>query len=74
MRNIVSIVEGHGEEEAVPILLRRIAGLVSPDFMVDVPRPIRIGRQKLLKDGEVVLSVAWVAGALAAELLVASDG
>ena len=53
MRTIVSIVEGDGEVEAVPILLRRIAVLVSPDFTVDAPRPIRIGRRKLLKDGEL---------------------
>ena len=61
MRKIVSIVEGHGEVEAVPILLRRIAGLVSPDFMVDPPRPIRIGRQKLLKDGELERTVELAA-------------
>ena len=47
--------------EAVPILLRRIAGLVSPDYMVDAPRPIRIGRQKLLKDGELERAVELAA-------------
>ena len=53
MRRIATIVEGHGEVEAVPILLRRIAERVSPDFNVDAPRPIRIGRGKILKTGEL---------------------
>ena len=47
--------------EAVPILLRRIAELVSPDFMVDAPRPIRIGRRKLLRGGELERAVEFAA-------------
>ena len=53
MRRIVTIVEGYGEVEAVPILLRRLAERLSPGFNVDVPRPIRIGRYKILKAGEL---------------------
>jgi hypothetical protein len=49
---IVAIVEGHGEVEAVPILLRRIAAEVSEGGYVDVPQPIRVKRQKILKEGE----------------------
>ena len=53
MRKIATIVEGHGEVEAVPILLRRLAEHLSPDFNVDVLRPILIGRYKILKAGEL---------------------
>ena len=53
MRRIATIVEGHGEVEAVPILLRRLAEHLSPDFNVEIPRPIRIGRYKILKAGEL---------------------
>ena len=65
MRRIATIVEGHGEVEAVPILLRRIAERLSPDFAVDAPRPIRTGRRKLRKEGElerVVRLAARLAG------------
>lgn len=35
--------------EALPLLLRRIAGEVG--LAVDVPRPIRVARRKILKTG-----------------------
>lgn len=37
---------------AVPILIRRIAESVNPGALVDVPRPIRVKRQRLVKPGE----------------------
>jgi len=50
---IASIVEGHGDVAAVPILLRRLAreaGLPT----VNAPRPIRIPKTKLVRpDGTV---------------------
>jgi hypothetical protein len=49
---IVSIVEGHGEVAALPILIRRIAEQVQHRDPLDLPRPIRIKRQRLLKEGE----------------------
>lgn len=61
MRRIATIVEGHGEVEAVPILLRRLAERLSPGFNVDVPRPIRIGRYKILKAGELERAVGLAA-------------
>lgn len=53
MRTIAVIVEGHGETEAVPILVRRIALEVSPASVVHVPRPIRVKRQRIVKPGEL---------------------
>jgi len=35
------IVEGHGETESVPILVRRIAHQFDFSFHVDIPHPIR---------------------------------
>lgn len=61
MRRIATIVEGHGEVEAVPVLLRRLAKRLSPDFVVDAPRPIRIGRQKILKPGELERAIGLAA-------------
>ena len=45
------IVEGHGEVEAVPVLIRRVAANLYPELVVIVPRPIRISRSKLLQTG-----------------------
>ena len=58
---IVSIVEGKGEEEAVPILLRRIAQRVTPGSPVAVPRPIRVKRQQIVKAGELERAVELAA-------------
>ena len=35
---------------AIRILLRRIAASISPDIALDLPKPIRVKRQKLLKE------------------------
>lgn len=61
MRRIAVIVEGHGEVEAVPILLRRIAQSVSPNLVVDIPHPIRVGRYKIVRAGEVERAVELAA-------------
>ena len=61
MRKIATIVEGHGEVQSVPILLRRLAERLSPDSFVDAPRPIRIGRYKILKAGELERAVELAA-------------
>ncbi len=53
MLTIASIVEGHGEVEALPILLRRIAETVTPATPILVPRPIRVKRQRVVKLGEL---------------------
>lgn len=61
MQRIVSIVEGHGEVDAVPILLRRIVQRVSPTVALDAPRPIRVKRSGLLRDGELERAIALAA-------------
>ena len=47
------IVEGHGEVEAVPVLIRRVAEDLYPELAVIVPRPIRVSRDKILEVGEL---------------------
>lgn len=47
------IVEGHGETRALPVLIRRLAQAVVPNTVVDVPKPIRVPRDRLLKEGEL---------------------
>ena len=44
MPTIITIVEGDGEVQAVPILIRRIAEVVTPGSFPDVPKPIRVRR------------------------------
>jgi Domain of unknown function (DUF4276) len=44
---IASIVEGHGEVQAVPILLHRLARVLAPALTVITPLPIRISRSRL---------------------------
>ena len=53
--------------EAVPVLLRRIAARVSPDVLVEFPRPIRVGRYKIVKAGELERAVELAARRAGAE-------
>ncbi|TKC82990.1 DUF4276 family protein [Trinickia terrae] len=48
MTRLSSIVEGHGEVAALPVLLRRIALWRSPHTHVDVQTPIRVHRDRFL--------------------------
>ncbi len=57
LQRIVAIVEGHGEVTALPILLRRIGEALEPARYVEVPKPIRVKRQKVLKEGELERAV-----------------
>lgn len=50
---IVPIVEGHGEVEAVPILLRRVASEYNPEIYLDIPNPIRIPSSRLTRQHEI---------------------
>ena len=47
------IAEGHGEREAVPIVIRRIAQVLDPALYVHIPPPIRTPKSKLVKSGEL---------------------
>jgi hypothetical protein len=58
---IAPIVEGHGEVEAVPILIRRIAQLIKTDFIVSVLPPLRVPANRLLKAGEIERTVNFAA-------------
>ena len=53
MSTIVTIVEGPGEVEAIPILIRRIAAVADPGAVPHVPRPIRVKRDSFLKENEL---------------------
>lgn len=59
MKRIVAIVEGEGEVEALPVLLRRIAG--EQGLSVDVARPIRIPRNRIVKADELERAVKLAA-------------
>jgi hypothetical protein len=59
------IVEGHGEVEAVPILIRRVAASLYPELSLVMPHPIRVSRSKVVKEGELEREVelaAWNIG------------
>jgi hypothetical protein len=58
---IAAIVEGHGECEAVPILIRRIAQEIDPEFVPKVLPPLRVPASRLLKEGEIERSVDFAA-------------
>jgi len=51
--NLGCIVEGHGEVSALPILIRRIQLEVRPEVHLNIPRPTRVGRYKLVQPGEL---------------------
>ena len=55
------IVEGHGEVEAVPILIRRIAASLYPELAIITPPPIRIPKNKMVKEGELERTVELAA-------------
>lgn len=54
---IACIVEGYGEREAVPVLIRRIAFQLDPGLNVRIPHPIRLAKSRLLQPGELERAV-----------------
>jgi hypothetical protein len=50
---VACIVEGHGELDAAPIVVRRIAALVDPLRYVNAVRPYRVPRGSVVKAGEL---------------------
>jgi hypothetical protein len=58
---IACIVEGHGDVEAVPVLVRRIAALLDPGIGIHVLPPLRVPRFKLVKARECERAVEFVA-------------
>ncbi len=67
MVTIATIVEGHGEVAAVPVLLRRIAQQVSPGSVLNVPRPVRVKRNRILQEGQIERSIELSAGRAGAD-------
>ncbi|ETW97885.1 MAG: hypothetical protein ETSY1_21010 [Candidatus Entotheonella factor] len=61
MLRVVSIVEGHGDVEAVPLLLRRIFYDLLGRADVMVLRSIRVPKTKLVKSGELERAVELAA-------------
>lgn len=55
---IAPVVEGHGDEIAVPILLRRLLTELIPCDALEILRPIRIPRSKLVKASELQRAVS----------------
>jgi hypothetical protein len=49
---ILAIVEGQSEVQSVPILLRRIQGQMEA-FHIQIARPFRVKRHKVIKTGEL---------------------
>lgn len=58
---VACVVEGHGERETVPVLIRRIAERFDPALVVHIPQPIRTPKSKLIKPGELERAVELAA-------------
>jgi hypothetical protein len=50
---MLAIVEGHGDEAAVPVLLRRMVAAIDPTKFVDILQPFRVPRTKLVRPNEL---------------------
>jgi hypothetical protein len=55
------IVEGHGEVQAAPVLLRRLASELDETLHLEIPPPLRVPRSKLLKEEELRRAVELMA-------------
>jgi hypothetical protein len=55
------VVEGHGEVESLPVLIRKIAQHFDPSIAIDIPHPVRVTKSKLLKPGELEKAAALAA-------------
>jgi hypothetical protein len=55
------IVEGHGDVEALPILVRRLTSQLGLAPSLDIPRPLRLPRGKILKELELRRAVELMA-------------
>ena len=59
--NLGCITEGHGERQAVPVLVRRIQQLLCPAIVLNVLSPIRVPRHKIVIPGELERAVELAA-------------
>ena len=58
---LIAVVEGHGEVQAVPILLRRVLHEKLQIYDIVLEPPIRVPKSKLLKQGELERAVELAA-------------
>ncbi|MFL6197548.1 MAG: DUF4276 family protein [Thermoanaerobaculia bacterium] len=54
---LACIVEGHGEVDAVPILVRRLAQTMQPGLAIQIEQPLRVPRNRLTKPRELERAV-----------------
>ncbi len=69
------VVEGHGEVQAGPVLVRRVMAELRPELFIDIPNPLRLPRGKLVKKAELQRAVEFMARKTASDgaLLVLLD-
>ena len=71
------IVEGQGDVAAVPVLIRRIASDLDPELIIEIPRPIRVKRNQVVRpdqlEQEVELAVQKISGKGAIFIVLDSD-
>lgn len=58
---ILPIVEGHGEVQAVPVLIRRVLSSYAPDHQTTIGRPIRVKRNGLVQQGGIEHAIEFAA-------------
>jgi hypothetical protein len=68
---VVPIVEGHGEQHSVRTLLTRVATEIVGDASIDVLRPIRQPRHKIIKQTELCKAITLASSKLAQSVPVA---
>ena len=59
LMQLACIVEGHGEVQAAPVLLRRVAQAIDPAIPLQVGPVIRITKSKLTQGGELERGWSW---------------
>lgn len=68
MINVVPIVEGDGEVQALPVLLRRLNSWLSPTVIVNVTQPIRVRRDQFLNREEEFVKKMRIAARMCGEV------
>jgi hypothetical protein len=59
--NLCCIIEGHGEEQAAPVLVRRIQQSLRPDIQLAEVKRLRIPRHKMVRPNELERAVELAA-------------
>lgn len=67
---IAAIVEGHGNREAVPMLIRRVAACIDPSIYLHIHPVLRVSGPKLRRAGEVERVVGLAAKTVAPDAAV----